>query len=92
MFERGHAVGWDGDLAVLDTVHGWGGGRRGKRGRPSGSMVVVLVISMSGEGFGGGNEVDDCDGVDVSGVSKDGRLGVISRSSSSGRGTVSAMS
>ena len=61
----------------------------GKSGRPSGSMVVISVSVVGGIADGRGfddGEVEFSVGREVEGFV------VISRSSSSGRGTVSAMS
>lgn len=61
----------------------------GKRGRPSGSMVVISVSVVDGMADGRGfddGEVDFSVGKEVDGFV------AMSRSSSSGRGTVSAMS
>jgi hypothetical protein len=61
----------------------------GKSGRPSGSMVVISVSVVVALVIGKG--ADD-DGVIVSGAEEVGASVVISTSSSSGRGTVSATS
>lgn len=70
----------------------------GKRGRPSGSMVVVISVSVSAVDLVGGKGVDDGGGGggggggDVSGTDAVKGSVVMRRSSSSGRGMVSATS